>query len=157
MFGKLENKVAVVTGGGRGIGAGIARVFAAAGAKVMIATRTAEHGDETVAEISAAGGTAALIAVDIGSVEAVDQVVADRMDRTIVLGPNTRGNLYGEGTRAYWLGIPTIVYATAPTYLLAVEEVNGHLDKLDRLLLRRQTLFLTRLLSRMISLPDDGF
>ena len=63
MFGKLENKVAIVTGSGQGIGAGIARVFAAAGAKVMIATRTAAHGEETLAEISAAGGTAALTAV----------------------------------------------------------------------------------------------
>ncbi len=81
MFGKLENKVAIVTGSGQGIGAGIARVFAAAGAKVMIATRTAAHGEEVLAEISAAGGTAALTAVDIGSVEAVDQVVADTVTK----------------------------------------------------------------------------
>jgi 3-oxoacyl-[acyl-carrier protein] reductase len=81
MFGNLENKVAIVTGGGQGIGAGIARVFAAAGAKVMIATRTAKHGETTLAEILAAGGTAALSAVDIGSVAAVEQVVADTVTK----------------------------------------------------------------------------
>lgn len=77
MFGNLENKVAIVTGGGQGIGAGIARVFAAAGAKIMIATRTAKHGEKTMADISDAGGTAALAAVDIGDAETVNQVVAD--------------------------------------------------------------------------------
>ncbi len=77
MFADLRDKVAIVTGGGQGIGAGIARVFAAAGAKVMIATRTAEHGEKTRAEIGDAGGTADLIAVDIGNAETVQQVVAD--------------------------------------------------------------------------------
>ena len=103
MFGKLENKVAVVTGGGRGIGAGIARVFAAAGAKVMIATRTAEHGNETVAEISAAGGTAALIAVDIGSVEAVDQVVADTVTKwgAIDIMVHNAGSFLGGPVESY--------------------------------------------------------
>ncbi len=66
MFGKLEDKVVIITGAGQGIGAGIARVFAAAGAKIMIATRTASHGEATVESIEKAGGTAALCAVDIG-------------------------------------------------------------------------------------------
>jgi 3-oxoacyl-[acyl-carrier protein] reductase len=77
MFGKLEDKIVIVTGGGQGIGAGISRVFAAAGAKIMIATRTAKHGEKTLEEISAAGGVAALAAVDIGNAETVNQVVAD--------------------------------------------------------------------------------
>ena len=76
MFGRLDNKIAIVTGGGRGIGAGIASVFANAGAKVMVATRTASYGEEAVGEITAAGGDARLMAIDIGSTEAIEQLVA---------------------------------------------------------------------------------
>ena len=81
MFGKLEDKVAIVTGAGRGIGAGIAKVFAAAGAKVMVATRTASHGEATVKVIEQAGGTAALCAVDIGELENVERAVAETADK----------------------------------------------------------------------------
>jgi len=80
MFGKLEDKVAIITGAGQGIGAGIARVFAAAGAKIMIATRTASHGEATVESIEKAGGTAALCAVDIGELENVERAVAETAD-----------------------------------------------------------------------------
>ena len=55
---RLENKVAVVTGGGRGIGRGIARLFAKEGAKVVVAARTEEQLDRVVREIEADGGTA---------------------------------------------------------------------------------------------------
>jgi len=81
MFGRLEDKVAIITGAGQGIGAGIARVFAAAGAKVMIATRTASHGEATVGQIEQAGGTAALCAVDIGTLENVERAVSATADQ----------------------------------------------------------------------------
>ena len=81
MFGDLTSKVAIITGGGQGIGAGIARVFAKAGAKVMVATRTAKHGDDTVGAINADGGEAALISVDIGQLDNVEKAVAETVER----------------------------------------------------------------------------
>ena len=75
MLGDLTDKVAIVTGAGQGIGAAIAQVFARAGAKVMIATRTPSHGEDTLKAILDSGGCAELMAIDIGSPEAVDSIV----------------------------------------------------------------------------------
>lgn len=77
MFASLKDKIVIITGAGQGIGAGIARVFADAGAKVMVATRTAEHGEKTVATIEASGGIAALCVVDIGELQNVEHAVAE--------------------------------------------------------------------------------
>ena len=72
---RLTDKVAIITGAGQGIGRGIATVFAAEGAKVVVATRTEENGRETVDAIHKAGGDALLCAVDIGKLENIDKVV----------------------------------------------------------------------------------
>ena len=77
MFKSLTNKIVIVTGGGQGIGESIARVFAEAGAKVMIATRTARNGEAVITQIENSGGTAALRVVDIGDLDQVTQMVAD--------------------------------------------------------------------------------
>ena len=72
-MGKLDGKVVLVTGASRGIGADIARLFAAEGGRVVCAARTLREGDHplagslehTVGEIKAAGGQAIAIAADI--------------------------------------------------------------------------------------------
>ena len=61
----LRNKSVIVTGGSKGIGKGIARVFANHGAKVLIVSRTACEGEAAVAELIAAGGTAAYCQADV--------------------------------------------------------------------------------------------
>ena len=57
MLGNRSGKVVIVTGSGQGIGAGIARVFARAGARVVVATRSAGNGQQTVDAIVVDGGS----------------------------------------------------------------------------------------------------
>ncbi|ENN83865.1 3-oxoacyl-(acyl-carrier-protein) reductase protein (plasmid) [Rhizobium freirei PRF 81] len=79
-MGRLNGKVALVTGASRGIGRATAKLFAAEGAKVAVLSRTPASVEAVVAEIEAAGGTALAVPADIGSADqikaSVDKVVA---------------------------------------------------------------------------------
>lgn len=76
---RLNEKVALVMGAGRGIGRATAKLFASEGAKVAVLSRTQTQIDAVVSEIAAAGGTAIGIRCDISEAEqilsAVDKVV----------------------------------------------------------------------------------
>lgn len=69
----LDGRVAVVTGGGVGIGAAIARLFAQYGAHVEIADVDPHRAEETAAEIDAAGGSACAHAADVTDAHQVAQ------------------------------------------------------------------------------------
>lgn len=75
---RLENKVAIVTGAGRGLGRGIALKLATEGAKVVVADMT--PADETVALIEAAGGTASTFTVNVSRQEEVQAMVKYAID-----------------------------------------------------------------------------
>ena len=75
-MGKLDGRIAIVTGASRGIGEEIAKLFASEGARIVCAARTLNEGDHrllsgslagTVAKIKAAGGEAVAVAVDVSS------------------------------------------------------------------------------------------
>ncbi len=72
----FTDKVALITGGGAGIGRATALAFARAGAKVVIGNRGAEHGAETVELIEAAGGTAVFQKTDVSVASEVEALVA---------------------------------------------------------------------------------
>ena len=71
----LTGQVAIVTGSSRGIGKAIALMMAASGAKVMVTSRKIEACETVVAEITAAGGTAAAIACNISDKQQREDLV----------------------------------------------------------------------------------
>ncbi|MBB4979590.1 SDR family NAD(P)-dependent oxidoreductase [Streptomyces nymphaeiformis] len=75
MSARFTDRTVLVTGAGSGLGRAIALAFAAEGAKVVVAGRTTESLDGTVALIEAAGGTAAAVAADVSSAESTRELV----------------------------------------------------------------------------------
>jgi NAD(P)-dependent dehydrogenase (short-subunit alcohol dehydrogenase family) len=71
----LKDKTAIITGGGRGIGRGIAHRFAVEGARVVLAQRDPESGNRTQEEIETAGGTALFVQTDVAQRDAVEHLV----------------------------------------------------------------------------------
>lgn len=73
--GRVAGKVAIVTGGGTGIGRACAQLLAAEGARVVVAGRTPETGGETVRRIRAAGGEAGFVQADVSRAADVERMV----------------------------------------------------------------------------------
>ncbi|MDR9423955.1 MAG: 3-oxoacyl-ACP reductase FabG [Marinobacter sp.] len=76
MIASIEGLSVLVTGGSKGIGKGIAKAFAAAGARVTVVARTEASAMATVDEIVRAGGTAMAVAADVTRRDQVDAAVA---------------------------------------------------------------------------------
>ncbi|WP_320007374.1 3-oxoacyl-ACP reductase family protein [Maridesulfovibrio sp.] len=75
---KLKNKIALVTGGGRGIGKAISHKLAAEGAQVILTfVNDHESAQQAAAEISKEGGKARILQLEVSDPDSVDAVVAD--------------------------------------------------------------------------------
>ena len=79
-MGRLQDKVALITGGGRGIGRAAALLFAREGAKVVIAEIARAEGERTAAAIRDGGGEARFVATDVARPEQVEAAVNDAVD-----------------------------------------------------------------------------
>ena len=86
MSGRLDGQVALVTGGGRGIGRAIGEALAAAGARVALAARSGDELAEAVGAVEAAGGVARGWRLDVTDLGAVAGVVEEA---EAALGPVT--------------------------------------------------------------------
>ncbi len=81
MAGRLKNRVAIITGGSMGIGKATALLFAKEGAKVVVASRTAELLKQVVASISSAGGEALAVPTDVTKREEVEGLARETVER----------------------------------------------------------------------------
>jgi len=101
-MGNLEGQVAIVTGGAWGIGGATARRLARDGARVLIADLDGDGGEENVARISEAGGTALSMVVDVSDGEQIEAMVrraVDEWGRLDVLVQNAyRGDASHQGS-----------------------------------------------------------
>lgn len=91
MSGRLDGKVAVITGSTSGIGRGSAVLFAKEGAKVVVNGRRKDLGEDVVEEIQAAGGTATFFHADVaakGQVKALVQYAVDTYGRIDIMMNN---------------------------------------------------------------------
>lgn len=131
---QLAGKVALVIGGGRGVGRAISLALAGAGARVHVVARTADQLAETVRLIEAAGGVAVATAVDVTRPEGVFDVLKPRVERLSgspqilinsagVFGPIA---LISESDPGAWLR--TIAVNTIAPYLTCRAFVGGMVE-----------------------------
>jgi 3-oxoacyl-[acyl-carrier protein] reductase len=80
-MGRLDDKVALVTGGGTGIGAAVARRFAAEGAYVVVTGRRVDPLGDVVHDIEATGGRAAAVGADVSDESEMEGAVTRLLER----------------------------------------------------------------------------
>jgi NAD(P)-dependent dehydrogenase (short-subunit alcohol dehydrogenase family) len=103
MPGRLEGKVAVVTGAGQGIGAAIARCFAQEGAKVVVAEINSETGSAAAAQLKAAGAEALFVETDVSdplSAAAMARAAGNAFGAPTVLVNNAGVNVFRDPLKA---------------------------------------------------------
>lgn len=94
----LKDRVAIITGGGRGIGQAVALGFSRAGARVVVASRTASELEETASKVRAAGGQALAVPTDVTDETSIQGLVKKTLAefKQIDILLNNAGGVSGE-------------------------------------------------------------
>jgi NAD(P)-dependent dehydrogenase (short-subunit alcohol dehydrogenase family) len=103
-MGRVEGKVAIVTGSASGIGRATARLLAGEGARVIVADIDAEGGRQTVDSITQAGGQAEFVQTDVSQADQVQAMVGRAVERF--------GRLDVLHNNAYWAPLNTPIVET---------------------------------------------
>ena len=135
---QLKDKVAIITGGGRGIGRAIAIAYAAAGARVVIASRSASQLDEVAAAIAARNGEVLTVPTDMRirtEVENLIQETVGEFGRIDILvnnaGVNPRG-LFLDSTDKDWeqgwqINVMGVVYCCRAALPIMQQQGSGNI------------------------------
>jgi len=110
--GTLEGQVAIVTGGGTGIGLGIARELGRIGANVVLASRSEAHLQSAVTELARDGVTASAVPTDVRDPGQVDNLVGqaiERFGRIDILVNNAAGNFIVDADKLSVNGFNAVV------------------------------------------------
>jgi len=99
---RLKEKVTIITGAGQGIGRGCAGAFAREGAKIVIADRSVEHGQEIAETIIKSGGDALFVEVDVSQPLQVEALVSRTVEYygkldVLINNAGLGGRKFGDG------------------------------------------------------------
>ena len=135
---QLKDKVAIITGGGRGIGRAIAIAYAAEGARVVIASRSSTQLDEVATKIAVQGGEVLTVPTDMRirtDVENLIQETVDRCGRIDILvnnaGVNPRGRFLNSTDEAWeqgWqINVIGVVYCCRAALPIMQQQGSGNI------------------------------
>lgn len=138
MIGIYKDKVALITGGGSGIGRCLCLELGREGSRVIVTDIALETAKEVAAEIKAAGGQAWAMWLDVSEVEAVQAVVKEikqsfqRLDYIfnnagIALAGEIRDMTYSQWQKMIDVNIWGVIYGSTEAYKLMTEQGYGHI------------------------------